>query len=114
MEKTELLFCNQPLALSRAPMYRKENGNSFLAVPLTSHPTSAMGTGRALSRWDGKNRKHNFCAFLVTPLSTATVSMYIQTAEQSLGLLADITWCSSHACGCYQQEQLCGCNYTKI
>lgn len=58
-------------------MYRKENGNSFLTAPLTSHPTSAMGTGRAFSRWDGKTRKHNFCAFLITLLSTATVSMYI-------------------------------------
>lgn len=76
-------------------MDRKENGNSFLAASLTSHPTSAMGTGRAFSVWDGKTRKHNFCAFLITPLSTATVSMYIKTAEQSLGLLADITWWSS-------------------
>lgn len=76
-------------------MYRKENGNSFLNAPLTSHPASAMGTGRAFSMWDGKTRKHNFRVILITPLSTATVSMYIKTAEQSVGLLADITWWSS-------------------
>lgn len=74
---------------------QKKNGNSFLNAPLTSHPASAMGTGRAFSMWDGKTRKHNFCVILITPLSTATVSMYIKTAEQSVGLLADITWWSS-------------------
>jgi len=51
------------------------------ASDFSHQPAPATGTGRAISGWDGQNRKHNFRDFLIKALSTATVSMYIQTAE---------------------------------
>lgn len=76
-------------------------------------------TNSCSGHWEGnfrvgrKKQKAWFLCFFNNN-SVHSNSLYVHIDCRIVGLLADIIWWSSWACGCYQQEQLCSYNSTKI